>query len=129
MVRAVRKSGPDHALHGDEALSVLWEASVRWIAWGFHVVDGEKQMYQLGILDCKGHALVALVKARRRYGHQAVDHIQSVLSHEIDLLEKEKLAFDRHHPRRKKEKKKPLDDGDTLSNIMSSGNTYQQVAS
>ena len=74
---------------------------MRWIAWGFHIVDGEKQLYQLGVLDCKGHALAALVKARRRYGHRAVDHVQSVLSHEIDLLEAQKLVFDRHHPRRK----------------------------
>ena len=74
---------------------------MRWIAWGFHIVDGEKQLYQLGILDCKGHALAALVTARRRYGHRAVDHVQSALSHEIDLLEAQKLVFDRHHARRK----------------------------
>ena len=74
---------------------------MRWIAWGFRVVDREKQLYQLGILDCKGHALVALVTARRRYGHRAVDHVQSVLSHEIDLLEVQKLVFKRHHQRRK----------------------------
>ena len=74
---------------------------MRWIAWGFHVIDGERQLYQLGTLDCKGHALAALVTARRHYGHRAVDHVQSVLSHEIDLLERQKLVFDRHHPRRK----------------------------
>ena len=119
MVRAVQKSGPDHALYGDKAFSVLWEASVRWIAWGFHVVDGEKQLCQLGILDCKGHALVALVKARRHYGHRAVDHVQSVLSREIDLLEKEKLAFDRHHPRRKKQKKQLGPFGETLQQVAS----------
>ena len=100
-MRAVRKKRPDHALHGDKAVSLLWEAGVRWIAWGFRVVDGEKQMHQLGILDCKSHALVALVTARMRFGHRAVDHVQSVLSREIDLLEKQKLVFDRHHPRRK----------------------------
>ena len=118
-MRAVQKSRPDHALHGDEAISVLWEASVRWIAWGFRVVDGEKQLCQIGILDCKGHALVALVQARRHYGHRAVDHVQSALSHEIDLLEKEKLAFDRHHPRRKKEKKQLGPLGETLQQVAS----------
>ena len=82
-------------------------------------------MYQLGVLDCKGHALVALVTARRRYGHRAVDHVQSVLSHEIDVLERQRLVFNRHHQRRKKQS---LDDAGMLNNIMSSGNTYQQVA-
>ena len=100
---------------------------MRWIAWGFRVIEGEKQLCQIGVLDCKGHALVALVTARRHYGHRAVDHVQSVLSHEIDLREVQKLVFDRHHPRRKP-KKQSLDDAGTLNNIMSSGNTYQQVA-
>ena len=74
---------------------------MRWIAWGLRYVDGEKQLYQLGILDCKGHSLIALVTARRLFGHTAVDHVQSVLSHEIDLLESERLVVNRHHPRRK----------------------------
>ena len=97
----MQKSRPDHALHGDKAFSLLWETGVRWIAWGFHIVDGEKQLCQLGVLDCKGHALVALVTARRHYGHRAVDHVQSVLSHEIDLREVQKLVFKRHYQRRK----------------------------
>ena len=125
MVRAVQKGRPDHALHGGIVISLLRVAGVRWIAWGLHVVDGEKQLYQLGVLDCKGHALAALVTARRRYGHRAVDHVQSVLSHEIDVLEKQRLVFNRHHSRRKKQS---LDDAGMLNNIMSSGNTYQQVA-
>ena len=82
-------------------------------------MDGEKQLYQLGILDCKGHALAALVTARRRFGHRAVDHVQSVLSHEIDLLEAQKLVFDRHHPRRKKEKKQLGPFGETLQQVAS----------
>ena len=78
---------------------------MRWIAWGFHIVDGEKQLYQLGVLDCKGHAHVALVKARRCYGHRAVDHVQSALSHEIDLLEREKLVYNQRPPRSYRRKK------------------------
>ena len=101
MVRALQEDRTDHVLHGGKVISLLWVASVRWIAWGFHVIDGERQLYQLGVLECKGHALAALVTARRCYGHRAVDHVQSVLSHEIDLLEAQKLVFDRHHPRRK----------------------------
>lgn len=97
---------------------------MRWIAWGFRVIDGERQLCQLGILNCKGHALVALVNARRRYEHRAVDHVQSVLSHEIEVLETQhKLVCDSHHPRRKKQ---PLDDAAVLHNIMSSGNTYHE---
>ena len=80
---------------------MLRVAGVRWIAWGFRVVDGEKRLHQLGILDCKGHALVALVTARRRYGHRAVDHVQSVLSYEINQLEAPCRPLHRHHQRRK----------------------------
>ena len=121
MVRAVRKGRTDHALHEDKAVSLLWEAGVRWIAWGFRVIEGEKQLCQIGILDCKGHALVALVKARRRFGHRAVDHVQSVLSREIDLLEAQKLAFDRHHPRRKKQKKQLGPFGETIQQVVVGG--------
>ena len=99
MVRAVRKSGPDHALHGDEAVSVLWEASVRWIAWGLHLVNGERRPYILGEVDCESQIVAALVHARRRYGI-AVNHVQSQSSHEIDLLETHHdLIFHKRHPR------------------------------
>ena len=120
-MRAVQKDRTGHALDGAEVISLLRVAGMRWIAWGFHVVDGEKQLYQLGVLDCKGHALVALVKARRHYGHRAVDHVQSVLSREIDLLEAQKLVFDRHHPRRKKQKKQPGPFGETLQQVVVGG--------
>ena len=122
-MRAVQEDRPDHVLDGDKIISLLWVAGMRWIVWGFRIVDGEKQLYQLGVLDCKGHALVALVTARRHYGHRAVDHVQSVLSHEIDVLERQRLVFNPYHPRRKKQS---LDDAGMLNNIMSSGNTYHE---
>ena len=96
----MRKSGPDHALYGDKAVSVLWEASVRWIAWGLRPVNGEQEPYILGELDCESHILAALVHARRRYGCLAVNHVQSRSSHEIDLLETHHgLIYRKRHPR------------------------------
>ena len=73
-------------------------AGVRWIAWGLRIEDGEQEPYILGELECKSHILAALVNARRRYG-LAVDHVQSVLSHEIGLLETQRLVFKRRLPR------------------------------
>ena len=79
---------------------------MRWIAWGFRVVDGEKEQYVIGELDCKGDIISALVKARVLYGHVFIDHVQSGLSYEIDLREMvSKLVFNRHHPRRKPRQK------------------------
>ena len=104
-------------------------AGVRWIAWGLRIEDGEQEPYILGELECKSHILAALVNARRRYG-LAVDHVQSVLSHEIDLLEsRSKLVFKRRHPRPYHKRRKPekrgeaLNGAGTLNNVMSSGNT------
>ncbi len=79
---------------------------MRWIAWGLHVVDGEAAPHIVGELDSP-NITAALVNARRLYGQLRVDHVQSVLSHEIDLLEKERLVFNRHHPRRSPEKQIP----------------------
>ena len=87
MVQAVRKGRPDHALYGDKAFSLLWEAGVRWIVWGLRPVNGEQEPYILGELDCESNIVAALVHARRRYGYLAVNHVRSRSSHEIDLLE------------------------------------------
>ena len=77
-------------------------AGVRWIAWGFRVVNGEKEGYVVGELECESHILAALVNARRQYGHMFVDHVQSRVSYEIELREtRARLAFNRHHQRRK----------------------------
>ena len=109
MVRAVRKERPDHALHEDEAFSLLWEAGVRWIAWGFHVVDGETEPYIVGKLDGP-NVIVAIVNARRRYGCLKVDHVQSVASYEIDLLEThhDLICRKRHRRPYKRRRQLPL---------------------
>lgn len=89
---------------------------MRWIAWGFRVVDGEKEAYKVGELVCESLDLTALILARRRFGHMVVDHVQSALSYEIDLLEApDKLVFKRHHPRRYKKKKKRGPFGEALN--------------
>ncbi len=106
----------------------MWRP-VRWIAWGFRVVDGEKEEYVVGELDCENNILAALVCARRQYGYIVVDRVQSGLSYEIDLRETaNKLVFNRHHPRRKPSKNlgpfgEKLNDAGILHNIMSSGNS------
>ncbi len=111
---------------------------VRWIAWGFRVVDGDKELYKIGELVCESFNLAALASARKRFGSTVVDHVQSALSHEIDLREApDKLLFNRHRPRpyhrrRKPEKKlgpfdETLNDAGILNNIMSSGNSPLKV--
>ncbi len=83
---------------------------MRWIVWGWRVVDGEPEPLILGEVECETLALTALVLARRKFGDLAVDRVQSALSHEIDLLETvEKLVLRGHRPRpyrRRKPKKK-----------------------
>ncbi len=106
---------------------------MKWLAWGWRVVDGTKEPCIVGELECESHALTALVNARRQYGHIVVDRVQSALSHEIDLLEAvDKRVLKGHRPRpykRKPEKKSGKEVGETLkgarvlNNIMSSGNT------
>ena len=106
-MRAVRQSGPDHALYGDEAFSLLWEAGVRWIVWGLRPVNGEQEPCILGEVDCQSNILAALVHARRRYG-LAVNHVQSRSSHEIDLLETHhNVIFHKRHPRPYSRKRQP----------------------
>ena len=103
---------------------------MKWIAWALQAGEVEKEWFNPGEFVCGGHALVALVAARKKYGSLVVDHVQSVLSYEVEVLEKQgryKLLMRQHHPRRKP-KKQPLDDAGILHNIMGSGNTYQQVA-
>ena len=104
----MRKSGPDHALYGDKAFSLLREAGVRWIVWGLRPVNGEQEPCILGEVDCQSNILAALVHARRRYGCSAVNHVQSRSSHEIDLLEtRHDLIFDKRHPRPYSRKRQP----------------------
>ena len=51
-------------------------------------------------------AFTALELARERFSYVTVDHVQSGLSHDIDLRETQhKLVFHRHHPRRHPRKK------------------------
>ena len=106
---------------------------MKWLAWGWRVLDGEKEPYIVGELECKSHAISALVFARKKYGYFVVDRVQSALSHEVDLLEAvDKRVLKGHRPRpykrkpSKKHKRKPsLNDARVLNNIMSSGNTSQ----
>ncbi len=102
---------------------------MKWLAWGWRVLDGEKEPYIVGELECKSNAMSALVFARKKYGYFVVDRVQSALSHEVDLLEAvDKRVLKGHRPRpfkRKPEKKvgESLKDARVLNNIMSSGNT------
>ena len=74
---------------------------MKWLVWGWRVVDGEGKRRKLGELECGSGAATALILARKRYGLSIVDHVQSRLSYEIDIQEaQDKLVFTRHHPRR-----------------------------